>query len=190
MSQKINLRTGLLFVLILVAALSRLLPHPHNFTPIGALGLFGAAHFSRKYLAFLVPFAAMWISDLLLNNIVYAQMFPEMQSGFVWFGNPWVYLSFGAIVLLGFGLLKKVRLLHLLGASLGASLLFYLVTNFGVWLGSPMYPKTVTGLAGCYALGIPFFWNTLAGDLFFTGVLFGTFELIKVKFPLLRLQKS
>lgn len=190
MNEKINLRTSLLFLIILAAALSRLLPHPHNFTPIGALGLFGAAHFSRKYLAFLVPFAAMWISDLLLNNLVYARMFPEMYDGFAWFGNLWVYLSFGAIVVLGMGLLRKVKLLNLLGASLGVSLLFFLVTNFGTWLGSPMYPQSLTGLASSYALGIPFFWNTLAGDLFFTGVLFGAFELLQIRFPVLRLQKA
>ena len=64
MNNKIQLRFGIISIIVLVAALSRLLPHPYNFTPIGAMGLFGAAHLSRKYLAFLVPFLAMWISDL------------------------------------------------------------------------------------------------------------------------------
>ncbi len=190
MNEKINPRIGLLSLIILVVAASRLLPHPHNVTPVGALGLFGAAYFSRKYLAFLVPLAAMWASDLLLNNLVYARLYPDMYEGFAWFGNPWVYLSFGLIVLLGFGLLRKIRLSTLLGASLGASVLFFLITNFGVWLSTPLYPKTSAGLISCYAMGIPFFWNTMLGDLFFTGVLFTTFEWAQMKFPVLRLQKA
>lgn len=188
MNGKINLRIGVLFLIILVAAASRLLPHPHNVTPVGALGLFGAAYFSRKYLAFLAPFAAMWLSDLLLNNLVYARMYPDLYEGFAWFGNPWVYLSFGLIVLLGFGLLRKIKWSTLLGASLSASILFFLITNFGTWLSTPLYPKTAAGLISCYAMGIPFFWNTLLGDLFFTGLLFGAFEWAQMKFPVLRSQ--
>ena len=74
MNRKIDLRIGILGLLVFSVALSRLLPHPPNFTPVGAMGLFGAAYFSRKYLAFLVPFVAMWVSDLILNNAVYAQL--------------------------------------------------------------------------------------------------------------------
>jgi hypothetical protein len=182
-AQKIHLKHSILFLIILAAALSRLLPHPHNFTPIGAIGLFGAAYFSRRYLAFLAPFAAMWISDLLLNNLVYAHFYPE--GGFRWWGNAWVYLSFALIVCLGFALLRQVKLSHLLAASLGASTLFFMVTNFGVWLGSPMFPRNWAGLSMTYALGLPFFLNTLLGDLFFTALLFGSFEWAQRRFPAL-----
>ncbi len=193
MSKKINLRIGILVVMIFTAAMSRLLPHPYNFTPLGAMGLFGAAYFSKRWLAFAVPFAAMWVSDLILDNVVYAQYY----NGFQWFGHIWVYLAFALIVLIGFALLRKVNLPNTLVASLLASAIFYLVTNFGVWLGSPMYPQNALGLMSCYAAGLPFYSMELApplgfllngvlGDLFYSGVLFGVFELIKMRFPALK----
>ncbi len=190
MNRKIDLRLGLLVLLVFSVALSRLLPHPPNFTPVGAMGLFGAAYFSRKYLAFLVPFAAMWISDLLLNNAVYTQLYPEYYSGFSWFGNGWTYAAFGLIVLLGFVALKKVNLPRLLGASLGASVLFFLITNFGSWLADPLYPNNAQGLLSAYTLGLPFFWNTLAGDLFFSITLFGVFEWAQRRYPAFRVRRA
>lgn len=187
MNNKINLRIGILSLLIILAAATRLLPHPPNFTSIGAMGLFGAAYFSRRFLAFLVPLAAMWLSDLLLNNVLYARIFPEYYQGFTVLGNAWVYASFFLIVIVGMVLLRKVRLTTLLGASLSASVLFFLVTNFGSWLGSPAYPQTIPGLLTAYAVGIPFFWNTLLGDLLYVGVLFGAFEWAKNRYPSLQI---
>lgn len=186
MNKKFNIRSSVLILMILAAALSRLLPHPHNFTPIGGMALFGAAYFSRKYLAFVVPLAAMWVSDLLLNNLVFAKLYPEFYQGFTWLGNGWVYLSFGLIVFVGFFALRQVRLTTLLGASLGASVLFFLVTNFGSWLGSGLYPANFPGLISAYAAAIPFFWNTLLGDLFYSGVLFGSFYWLSQKYPALQ----
>ena len=184
MKNKLQLQTGIISVLILLAAMSRLLPHPHNFTPIGAMGLFGAAYFSRKYLAFLIPFIGLWISDMVLNNLVYARLYPEFYGeGIVWFGNVWVYLAFALIIVLGFVLLRNVKLTNLLAASLVASVLFFLVTNFGSMMVDPKYPKTITGLMAAYTAGIPFFWNTLAGDLIYVFVLFGIFEWMKARNP-------
>lgn len=183
MNKQMNIRIGIIALLILVAALSRLLPHPYNFTPIGAMGLFGAAYFTKRYLAFVVPFAAMWISDLILNNVVYAKMYPEYYNGFQWLGSAPVYFSFALIIMLGFVLLRKVRVVSVLIASLSASVLFFLITNFAVWMGSMAYPQNMVGLMACYAAGLPFFGNTLLGDLFYSGVLFGAYELIKSRFP-------
>jgi Family of unknown function (DUF6580) len=178
-NSKINLRFGLIALLIVLAALSRLLPHPPNFAPIAGMGLFGAAYFSKKYYAFLIPFAAYWISDMLLNNIVYTQYY----DGFQWMGSLWVYASFALIVALGFVLLRKVSAERLIGASLGSSVLFFLITNFGAWISSTIYAKSFSGLMACYVAGIPFFWNTLAGDLFYVTVLFGVYELVKRQYP-------
>lgn len=172
--------------MILMAALSRLLPHPDNVTPVGAMALFGGAYFSRKYLAFLLPLVAMWFSDLLLNNLYYARLYPEYYDGFVWFGNWWVYGAFIVMVGLGIALLKKVSVTRVIGASLLGSILFFLITNFGAWAVDPMYPKTVGGLTAAYAAGIPFFRNTLLGDLVYCGVLFGGFEWAKANWPVLR----
>lgn len=193
MNSKIQLRFGIISLMILAAALSRLLPHPYNFTPIGAIGLFGAAHFSRKYLAFLVPFLALWLSNLLLNNVVYANMYPELYGeGFIWFGStaPYVYGAFVLIIGLGFLLLRKVKVTNLLVASLAASVLFFLVTNAGVWWGSPMYTKDFASLMAVYTAGIPFFWNTLLGDLFYVGVLFGGYAWIKQQVPALQTART
>jgi hypothetical protein len=163
--------------LILVAALSRLLPHAPNFTPVGATALFGAAYFTKKYWAFIIPFVALWVSDLILNNVFYAQYY----EGFAWFTSGFALIvgAFAVITLFGIRFLKKVTPESLFGSSLVASALFFLITNFGSWMSSGMYPKTGSGLMACYAAGIPFFWNTLAGDLFYVAVLFGVYEFIK-----------
>ncbi len=190
MAKRIQLKFGILSLMILAAAMTRLLPHPPNFTPVGAMALFGAAYFSRKYVAILVPIAAMWISDLLLNNLVYARLYPDFYSGFSWFGNLYVYGSFIAIAGIGFLLLKKVNVVNLLGASLLASIIFFLISNFGSWMIDPMYPKTATGLGAAYVNGIPYFWNTLAGDLTFTTLLFGSYYLISGYYPSLRSENA
>lgn len=175
-----NIRATTLATIILVAALSRLLPHPFNFTPIGAIALFGGAQFSRKYLAFLVPLAAMLVSDLLIG----------------FHGSMWaVYLAFILTVAIGMGFLRKITAGRVFGSALLSSVLFFLITNFAVWYGSSgFYPQTLAGLGACYAAGLQFyqqtffgnlFLNTVMGDLFFSGLLFGTYELIKRRVPAL-----
>lgn len=171
--------TIIIVALIILAALSRLMPHAPNFTPIGGIALFGAAYFTKKYWAFIIPFLALWASDLILNNVVYAQYF----DGFVFFSNSfyWTIAAFAAIVLIvsSTKLLKKIKPANLLGSSLIASVVFFLVSNFGAWTSSLIYPKTGAGLMACYTAGIPFFWNTLAGDLFYVAMLFGVYEFYK-----------
>jgi len=183
MTHSFHPRFGILAALVLLAALSRLLPHPPNFTPVGAMALFGGAYFASRATAVLVPLIALWISDLLLNNIVYSVYF----TSFTWFtpGSYWIYGSFIATVLLGIVLLRKVNLSNLLIASLSASVLFFIVTNLGVWFDSGLYPHTREGLVACYTAAIPFFQRTLLGDLFFCALLFGAFEMAQRRFPVL-----
>jgi len=184
---KIELRSGIIIAIIALAALSRLIPHPPNFTPIAGIGLFGSAYFSRKWLALIIPFAAMWFSDLIINNIYYPIIYPQYYEGFTFFtsGWYWMYGSIALIIFWGFKTLKKITPLNLLGSSLVASLIFFLATNFGSWMSGLFYPKTVSGLVACYTAGIPYFWNTLAGDLFYVGVMFGAFALLQQRFPTL-----
>jgi hypothetical protein len=148
--------------LILAAALSRLLPHPANFTPIAAMALAGGVYFNKR-IALVIPLAALVISDL-----------------FIGFHNTilFVYGSFILIGLIGLWLKSHKKPLPIFGAALLSSILFFVVTNFGVWLtgGGWFYPKTWQGLIECYTLAIPFFRNTIAGDLVYTVVLFGLFE--------------
>lgn len=161
--------------LIGLAALSRLFPHPPNFTAVGAMALFGSAYLSPRWISFAIPFLALWISDLLINNIIYGSYF----DAFVWFFNPSSYLGFGLIILAGSVLLKKISAGNVLLAAFAASLIFFLVSNFGSWINNPVYPKTSGGLLACYTAGLPFFWNTLAADISFSLLLFGSFEWLK-----------
>jgi hypothetical protein len=159
--------------LIVLAALTRLLPHPPNFTPIGAMGLFGAAYFGNKRLALIIPFAALFLSDLILNNVVYSQYY----TSFTWFTSSWIYLGFALVMLAGYFMLRNDRSpSRLFAASLTASLLFFLVSNLSTWLGSGLYPQTFTGLMTCYIAGLPFIGNTIMGDLFFSAVMFGSYS--------------
>lgn len=186
MKEKINLRFNVIVIMVFMAAFSRLLPHPPNFAPIGAMALFGAAYFSQRYLAFLIPIVSMWLSDLILNNVIYAKYF----SAFAWV-TPGFYWTYGAFVLIGitgFALLKKVKVQNLFFASLMASLVFFIVSNFGVWASTNMYPKDFKGLLICYTAGLPFLKNTILGDLIYTAALFGSFEFAQYKIPALRIQ--
>ncbi len=182
---KIDLKFSVLVLIIAVAAISRFLPHPPNVTPVGAMALFGAAHFAKKWLAFLVPFLALWVSNLVFDNIIFAGYY----EGFQWFGQPWVMLGFALIVAFGFINLKKITTSRLVFSSLVASAIFFLVSNFGAWLQMGMYPKTLEGLIAAYTAGIPLFINTIAGDLFYVAVLFGAYVLVKRSVPSLQMTK-
>jgi len=153
--------------LIIFAALMRLAPHPWNFTPLAAMALFGGAALRKPLFAFGVPLAALAASDLILNSwLVGNALAPP---------NPWVYGSFVLIGLLGFGLGRRRGVGALAAASLGGSVLFFMLTNFGLWTSGLLYPRTMAGLGACYTAALPFFANTLAGDLFWNAVLFGGF---------------
>ena len=185
--QKINIRFGVLLLLVLFAAFSRLIPHPPNFAPIGAMAMFGAAYFSKKYIALIIPVLAMWLSDIVINNTIYAQYF----EGFTFFyqGFYWTYTAFIIIGIVSFFVLKKVKLKNVVLASFLAALLFFVISNFGVWFSGTLYPKSFGGLINCYIAAIPFFKNTLMGNLVYSFVLFGSFELAQYKYPQLKLKR-
>jgi hypothetical protein len=164
--------------LIFLAAFTRLIPHYPNFTAVGAIALFGGAFLHKRYLALLVPVAALFVSDLFLNNLVYSNLSGSSESFTLFYaGSLWVYGAFILIVLLGMKLLKSRSIGLLAGTSALASIIFFITTNFGMWIGSGIYPKTIGGLAACYYVALPYFWNTLLGDLFYVGVLFGGYAL-------------
>lgn len=186
MKKTFTLRFGVIAALIFIAALSRMLPHPYNFTPLMAISLFGAAHFSNKWQALLIPLLAAWLSDLFINNVLY------QTSEFVWIyeGFYWQYSTYLLTGILGLFMLKKINVSRVLGSSLIAALLFYIVSNFGVWAGSTTYPHTMTGLLECYTAGIPFFRGTLLGNLFYSGALFGILYGLQHRFEVIRLPQN
>ncbi len=155
---------------IFAAALTRFLPHPPNVTPLMAMGLFGGTYFTDKRIAILIPVLAMFCADLFLG--IHATML-------------WVYSS--VIIMVGLGILleKHKNAATIGGASILGSLLFYLITNFGVWAtgGGFAHPITIYGLTATYIDGLPFLRNALAGDLVFTAILFGSYELLIRKLP-------
>jgi len=164
-------RLAALLSAVLVAAALRLVPHPPNFTPIGAMALFGGAYLGRRPLAFAAPLAALLLSDLVL--------------GF-YHGMATVYFSVALIVMIGMVALSRVSPIRVGLAALASSVLFFVLTNFGMWLFSGIYPVTQAGLVACYVAAIPFFQNTVLGDMLFTALLFGGFSLAEQYLPRLR----
>jgi hypothetical protein len=149
-------------IIILIAVVLRLLPHPPNVAPITALALFGGVYLNKKY-ALAIPLFAMFISDLFLgfHNTI-----------------PFVYGSFLLSGLIGLWLRSHKNIPIIITATLLSSLLFFIITNFGVWLASGMYPHTITGLIDCYVIAIPFYRNTIMGDIIYTGIFFSAYEFI------------
>ncbi|OGM25656.1 hypothetical protein A3D00_02825 [Candidatus Woesebacteria bacterium RIFCSPHIGHO2_02_FULL_38_9] len=149
-------------VIILPAVIIRLLPHPPNMVPIAAMALFGGAYFNKKY-ALVVPIFTLFISDLFLglHNTI-----------------PFVYGSFLITGVIGLWLKKHKSVKHIVAGTLLSSILFFIITNFGVWLVGNMYTKNFEGLMESYILAIPFFKNTILGDLIYTGLFFGGYEFV------------
>ena len=177
----INDKNNFYFVLglILIAAFARIIPHYPNFTPLCAIALFGAKYFRNKYLAFLIPIVALWFSDIIINNFILSQYF----DGFTLFysGFYWQYGSFLLITILGRKTLNNLSFLKLLGVSISSSLLFFLISNFGVWVSSSFYSKDIFGLVACYVAAIPFYYGTLSGTIFYSFFLFGSYEFLSRK---------
>ena len=164
------IRSLFTFALILLAVLSRLVPHPVNVAPITALALFGGVYLDKKH-TFLVPLAAMLIADYFIG--FYA-------------GIAWVYAGFVLIGFLGLWLRDHRSLGNTAGASLAGSVIFFVVSNFGTWItGQVGYPLNVAGLIECYTAAIPFFRNTVAGDMAYVAALFGIYELASRYLPML-----
>jgi hypothetical protein len=165
------LRAILAAVMIILAAVVRIIPHPWNFTPIGAMALFSGAMFRDRRAAFLLPLVALFAGDLFigLHRLI-----------------PVVYASFLLSVLIGTWLANRRSILRIGGAVFLGALQFFLVTNFAVWQLFGTYPHTPAGLAACYIAGLPLFGNTLSGDALYATLFFGTFALAEKLFPVLR----
>ena len=140
-------------VLILIMVLSRLIPHPPNFTPIIAIAMMSGYFFKSLNFSILILLISMLLSDLFLglyNNMIF------------------VYASLFIIVLYFFKINKKINYKNLFFLGLGSSLVFFIISNFGVWIMENMYEKNLNGLINCYLLAIPFFKNTFISTLFFS----------------------
>lgn len=162
-------KTWILLTLILAAAFSRFVPHPWNWTAVGAAALLSGSRFDNVWAGLLVPVAALFVSDL-----------------FIGFHSTMAFV-YGAMVLISlFAWVLRAKLTDwkwIAGAALSSSLLFFLVTNFGVWAMDTFYPPTAAGLLECYGAGLPFLASQALGDLFYCGIFFGAYQWIGVKQP-------
>jgi uncharacterized protein DUF6580 len=164
----ILLRTIVALIMIVFAAALRIVPHPWNLTPIGAMALFSGAVVRDRRIAFLFPMLMLVAGDIFIGfNIL----------------EPLVYVSFLVNVFIGLWLRRRRTPMRIGGATLLGAIQFFLVTNFGVWMFLNSYPKTVAGLLTCYVAGVPLFWNTLAGDALFATLLFGGYALAEHYIP-------
>jgi hypothetical protein len=203
-----KMRTAVIIGAILLAAVSRTIPHPWNFSPIAAMALFGAALLPSRKLALILPIMAMLFSDLCIEIQYRRGVWPNW--GFYW-GMWATYAAFFVVTLIGLGLrsLRRVPevaegswvglLLFALGvvaASLTASIVFFLLTNFYFWasggltLAGTPYPRSLGGLLDCYLQALPFFRDTRSGDLIWCACLFGSFTLAEICLPVLKRQAT
>lgn len=160
------LEFSIALILISIGVVFRFLPHPPNFVPIAAVALFGGVYLSRK-IAIILPITAMTISDIFIGSYE-----PLLMIS--------VYGSFILCAILGFWLKKHKKWYTVLGSSVFCAVLFFIITNFAVWAFTPWYPKNLSGILQSYLLALPFFKNNLLGNLFYTSIFFGSYEIIEI----------
>ena len=160
------------YLFLAIAIVLRVVPHPWNFTPVGAMFLFSGATLPRKSISLALPLLALIASDAVAVQVLYGGSQP-----LVTWSSPFTWLGFVVMGALGWSLRRRLSPMRLLGVTVTGSLLFFVISNFGVWIEGALYARTLDGLVQCYAAAIPFFRNTLCGDLVYTAVLFGSYRL-------------
>lgn len=156
------------FLLVTLLVFSRMTAHLWNLTAVGGVALFAGSYFSKKSSAFLVVISGLFISDMILG------FHDQMAS---------VYFSYALISGLGFLLTLRSSRWQIFLMSLTGGLLFFLITNFAVWYGGLMYSQTASGLMQSYIMGLPFFRNQIAADIFSALILFELAKLVKLPSP-------
>lgn len=198
MKKTIDPRLLVLVVITMIAGVWRLFYNTTslpllNFTPIGAMALFGGCYFGNKSKAYFFPLATLFLSDL----VMMFTMYPEYRSGLLYEGWYIVYGTFALMVFIGNTVIKTVNVTNVVLSALVAALAHWVITDFGVWMaggldittGKP-YTKDWAGLARCYINALPYLRSMLAGNLIYSALFFGAFELLQKKFPVLRKQFS
>jgi len=160
------LQVAITITFVLIGISLRLLPHPPNFTPIFAIALFAGVYLSKK-IAFSLPLIIMLVSDIFIGTYE-----PKLMI--------FVYSSFILCVCLGLWLKKHKKWQTVLGGSILSAVIFFFITNLAVWVFTPWYAKTFSGIMQCYLMALPFFRNTLFGNIFYVTVFFGTYELVGI----------
>ncbi len=184
MIKKIPVRFYVLATMVILAGLSRIVVHLDNFTPIGAMALFGGAYFSDKWKAYALPLLSLFLSDIIIQGVLL-----QGKYGFpLYDGWYWIYGTFALIVLVGNWIIKKVTISNVLIASIVAALAHWIITDFWVWYSGcniTVYTKDLKGFILCYTMAIPYMISFLMGTVFYSALLFGAFEFFQRRFPVL-----
>jgi len=153
-----------------------------NFSPVGAMAIFGGAYFNKRWKAVAFPLVMLFISDFVLQQTV----FKKYGNGVLYGGWYWIYGAFGVITIVSRWVLTKITVLRFFVSAIVCVLIHWIITDFGVWIGSTRYPQTFNGFATCLENAIPFEWRFLAGTLLYGIALFATFEWMKRRYPALQ----
>ena len=191
--QTFNPRTLILILIVaLVTILRTVAPFSDNFgeianfSAVGAITLFSGSYFKNPIQAFAIPLLTLLLTDVILANTIYK----AYNTGFLYDGWYWTYIAFALMVLVTRLIVKKVNIQNVLVGTLTAVLIHWIVTDFGVWYGSPIYPQTIAGFWAVLTLAIPFELRFLYGTLAYGVLMFGAFEALKIKYPVLSLVKE
>jgi hypothetical protein len=187
---KFNPRTAILLIFIAITAAIRIVFNFNydispiaNFSPVGAMAIFGGAYFDKKWKAFAFPLLMLFISDLILHQTV----FKVHSNGLLYSGWYWVYGAFALMTLVGRWLLKKITIHRFLFSALICVFIHWIVTDLGVWIGSTKYTQDVNGFMACLTNAIPYEWRFFAGTVLYGTILFSLFEWMKRKYPTLKI---
>jgi hypothetical protein len=187
--KQINPRFVVLLIFMIVVGSLRIMNAAEltawsNFTPIGAMAMFGGAYFSQRWKSFAFPLLTLFLGDVIIHTVIYDGLYE---------GRPLIYLAFSVIVLTGIILIKKVTVKNIALASLCSTLSFWLIADFAVWMGGGIDIRTqlplsrdFNGLLQCYWQGYPYMINFLLGTLFYSAIMFGLFEWMQKRFPVLQ----
>jgi hypothetical protein len=186
--QKINTRTIVLILMIIAAVAMRFVSYkfPYvlsNFTPVGAIALFGGAYFTDKWKAYLVVLVTLFASDLVINYLY------TSTWSFGYDGAIWIYLAFAIMVFIG-SFIKKADVINVALGSLASVGVHWLITDMPWVHDASIYPHTLAGYGQALIAAIPFEKNMVLGDILFCAILFGGFELAKSRFASLRTNKE
>lgn len=158
------------YLVVLMAVLTRFVPHMPNLSPVFGALLYGGAHLKRRD-AIWYPVALLAASDVVLTTLVY-----RMRLGW---GQSIVWMGFAVVALIGHWLRKHNTVANIGVASIAGPTAFFIISNFGVWLGSRMYPPTLNGLIACYVAAVPFYRNSIIAGVAYTALLFGAHEIYR-----------
>ena len=186
---KINPRFAVLVIFIIVVGSLRIfnaaeLTAWSNFTPIGAMAMFGGAYFKQRWKSFAFPLLTLFVGDIIIHTVIYDGLYE---------GRPLIYIAFSMIVLIGILIIRQVTVKNIAAASIVSTLSFWLIADFAVWMGGGIDVRTqvplsrdIHGLLQCYWQGFPYMINFLLGTLFYSAVMFGVFEWMQKRFPALQ----